>query len=86
MSDKKTYICPVCGWDKLREPPVNHNICASCGTQFGYEDYNCSHEELRRQWIDGGMKFFLDMRDRKPENWNPIEQLKNIGVTLKDKL
>jgi rubredoxin len=41
MGDR--YLCPVCGYPELSEPPWNNEspsdeICPSCGTQFGYDD------------------------------------------------
>lgn len=37
------YLCPVCGFPNLEEPPWNNDagsdeICPSCGTHFGYDD------------------------------------------------
>ena len=39
--EKKNYICPVCGYDGLEEPPYdetglgNYDICPCCGYEFG---------------------------------------------------
>ncbi len=72
------YTCPVCGYDKLEEPPTDYNICECCGTEFGYHDANCSHEELRRLWIADGMPW-RDRRIPPPPNWNPAAQLMRAG-------
>jgi hypothetical protein len=75
-----TFTCPVCGYDKMEDPPENHEICPCCTTHFNYDDYNTSHAELRKRWISKGKKFRVVQF--KPENWNPSRQLKNIGVEL----
>lgn len=88
------YICPVCGWDKLDEKPEkqDYNICPCCFTEFGNDD--CKFDErsgeslslkdawsiLTKKWLEQGMKWHSSRI--KPENWNPIEQLKNIGVEI----
>jgi len=46
--------------------------------------------ELRKRWIEGGMKWggrFHDMSWQylQPENWNPIKQLKDAGLWKEDK-
>lgn len=73
-----TYTCPVCGFAGLEEPPERFSICPSCGTEFENHDYDVSHAELRRQWIAGGAEWWSNY-DPTPENWSPVEQLKNIG-------
>jgi predicted RNA-binding Zn-ribbon protein involved in translation (DUF1610 family) len=72
------YICPVCGYDRLREPADDFLICPSCGTQFGYTDANRSHAELRDIWEHSGMVWF-SRRLPQPLDWNPIKQLENLG-------
>lgn len=71
------HICPVCGYDQLEDPPRNHNICNSCGTQFGYDDSTTSHEELRRRWVEEGMNWWSIYTD-PPRNWDPVTQLMNV--------
>lgn len=80
VEGSQRWICPVCGYPNLDENPREqiHEICDSCGTQFGYTDSNRSYEELRKQWIDNGMKFYFEKLWGIPENWNPLEQLKNL--------
>lgn len=56
------YTCPVCDYDKLRENPSDqlYEICPQCGTEFGYDDFNTSHAELRQRWIAAGRVFWRD--------------------------
>ena len=92
---KHYYTCPVCGFDHIEEEPWLNNspsyyICPSCGTEYGYDDYSINekdrlakHKELLSNWIKGGMEFW-SQDDRKPTNWNPIQQLRNIGIKLNE--
>lgn len=94
MTQKKLdtgHTCPVCGyelnfkaWDNGYD---SQEICPSCGTQFGYNDFGTSKEEiiskwrtLRKNWIERGMKFKhpSSMLKLPSNDWNPSEQLKNI--------
>lgn len=75
----KKYLCPVCGYDEMDAPPKDYHICSCCGTEFENDDFNYSHETLRSEWIGNGMKWFSGAK-YKPENWNPIEQLKNVNA------
>lgn len=68
------YTCPVCGYRELVDPPKDWEICHCCGTEFGNDDYQTSHEELRKRWITAGMPWFSNAV-RKPRNWNPVKQL-----------
>ena len=79
-------------WEEDKYP--SDKICPSCGIQFGYHDIvrNSGDEEeivsrynlLRTEWIENGMKWHFpsDPFDQEPENWDPKEQLKNIGINL----
>jgi len=44
------FSCPVCGYNDPALPPFGEEwrdeICPSCGSQFGYDDANTSHEDL----------------------------------------
>ena len=53
-----TYTCPVCEYDKLVDPPEDHEICPSCGTHFGLDDDQRSHADLRAAWIAAGRPWF----------------------------
>jgi hypothetical protein len=92
-----SHICPVCGYPELSESAYNEDgggndeICASCGFQFGYSDRGYGiedpethqmHREWREKWIKGGMKWYSSFTIQSPR-WNPIQQLRNIGVIMK---
>lgn len=72
------YTCTVCGFDELPHPPRDYTICFCCGTEFGYTDFNTSHEELRERWIANGMHW-PGKSFPVPPNWNPYEQLWAAG-------
>jgi len=84
------YICPVCGFDDLFEPPYvddsnsgSYEICPCCKFQFGYTGASFGkeyHKFYRDKWIRSGAKWFD--QSAKPSNWSLEEQLKNIGVFL----
>lgn len=84
------YVCPVCGYDFLREPPWDNDapsdeICPSCGTQFGYDDAaggradqrQVRHRELRARWKSSGCRWFSSSRP-PPDGWNPMQQLASV--------
>ncbi len=71
-------MCPVCGYPDLESQPVNHEICPSCGTQFGYDDYLRSHAALRQEWLSSGAQWFL--KGYQPYCWNAYRQLENAGL------
>lgn len=77
---KKLFTCPVCGFDGLEESPVrgqdalSYEICPCCGFEFGFDA--ASFDEYRRQWVEGGAKWFIPTL--KPENWNLEKQLSNL--------
>ena len=83
MLNKNTYICTVCGYDGLNEPPYDEKGCASfsicpcCGTEFGYDDHSLSHEALRKKWIESGMKWW-SATTPKPTPFNPIVQVRRL--------
>lgn len=72
------YLCPVCGYDQLDEPPVNFNICDSCGTEFGYDDATFTHAALRQRWIQNGATWWNEMI-APPDGWNPVTQMLKAG-------
>ncbi len=75
-----TYLCTVCGYDQLRHPPKNYHICPCCGTEFGYDDFEVSHETLRQEWVAEGMKWF-SRKTPPPPGWSPELQLLNAGFS-----
>lgn len=102
----KYFTCPVCGYPKLENIPWTEDlrpswdICPSCGTHFGNNDFGTSLEEvynrhitLRKEWIKNGMKWGWSMKLNRavesvsyprPSNWDPIQQLKNIPAEFLD--
>ena len=81
----ETYTCPVCGYPGLDSPPYRDglafwDICPSCGTEFGNNDANRTHEQLREAWIAKGMPWWsTSPRDPRPEGWDPAAQLTAAG-------
>ncbi|AFZ25544.1 hypothetical protein Cylst_3394 [Cylindrospermum stagnale PCC 7417] len=79
------YLCPVCGYDQLQEPPygedgtASYEICPSCGVEFGHDDDECSIEELRQNWLQQGAKWWSQSTP-SPQDWEPHEQLKKAGI------
>jgi predicted RNA-binding Zn-ribbon protein involved in translation (DUF1610 family) len=91
-----SHLCPVCGYPDLDKPAYRNTfkdgigsleICPSCGFQFGYTDDACHlnversiiFQQWRQEWISGGMKWSIK-EIKPPANWNPCEQLLNVGV------
>ena len=68
----KKYRCPVCMFAEIPYPPKDYHICPCCGTEFGNDDAEFSHEQLRGMWVAGGAHWFFG---RAPEGWNPWLQL-----------
>src|SRR5689334_6774489 len=75
-----TYNCPVCGYNQLSNPPKDYMICPCCGTEFGNDDFEVSHEDLRKQWLQAGALWFSE-HTTKPSEWNPNTQLLNAGLS-----
>ncbi len=71
------YRCPVCGFNAMPSPPVDHNICSCCGTEFGYDDARRSYADIRSAWRDRGFPWFSTALVQ-PEGWSPIEQLNKL--------
>ena len=78
-------MCPVCGYLYLNEPPVDNQGCASfeicpcCGTEFGYNDANVSHDALRMRWLQSGALWF-SKATLPPDGWSAENQLRNAGL------
>jgi hypothetical protein len=67
-------LCPVCGYDRLEDPPQNFAIRPSCGTEFRYDDAFASHADLRAKWLRNGAQWWSTV-DPKPEHWDPQHQV-----------
>jgi hypothetical protein len=72
------YRCPVCGFASLPYPPADYHICPCCSTEFGSDDADYTHEQLREMWVAGGSAWFFG---QQPERWNPWTQLILAGFT-----
>jgi len=70
-------VCPVCGYDELEEPPQDFSICPACGTEFGYDDFSMTREELRRRWLERGAPWF-STHTPTPPRWDPVRQLAQL--------
>lgn len=66
------FLCPVCFFDQMPDPPQNYNICPCCGTEFEFDDEVKTHAQLRQEWIAGGAKWFFR---QPPPFWSAAAQL-----------
>lgn len=86
--EKKKYICPICGYDKLNKPPYDEigeptfKTCPCCGFEYGYDDYinKETFESYREKWLANNFDF-AD-KNKMPDNWNVIKQLNNLSGFL----
>jgi len=76
------YICPVCGFEKMDGPPADFNICPCCGTEFGYDDFEKSYQDLSYRWIASGCPWFSPL-EGPPPAWNAKRQLLNVQYAQK---
>jgi len=67
-----SYVCPVCHFPKLTYPARDYHVCPCCSTEFGNDDAEFSHAQLREMWIAGGARWFFG---NPPRYWNPWMQL-----------
>lgn len=72
------YTCPVCGYLEMPNPPEDYNICSCCGTEFGYEDIELTHEQLRGKWMYDGYPWFSTFT-KPPAGWSARGQLRKAG-------
>ena len=64
----------------MDEPPIDHAICACCGTQFGYDDTTKTYQRLRNEWLSrGGYWFDPDDEAYPKSGWNAWDQLDLAG-------
>jgi hypothetical protein len=71
------YTCPVCAYAKLLYPPRDYHICPCCSTEFGNDDAEFTHAQLREMWIAGDARWFFG---NPPPYWNPWMQLIAAGL------
>jgi hypothetical protein len=83
--NNEKITCPICGHIGLSRQVrdtrgyPSREICHCCGFEIGYEDAGRTHQELRDDWIRGGMVGFYPP-DKSKEDWDPIQQLKAAGL------
>jgi hypothetical protein len=66
------YRCPVCLFSGLPYAPNDYHICPCCGTEFGNDDQELTHPQLREMWLANGANWFFG--EHAPD-WNPYMQL-----------
>jgi hypothetical protein len=66
------YRCPVCLFPDLQYPPYDYHICPCCGTEFGNDDQEFNHLQLRDLWVSNGAAWFYG---QPAADWNPYMQL-----------
>lgn len=87
-------LCPVCGFNIYKcygsypwdNDIYSSEVCPSCGIEYGYEDSTDDLQkrqevyiELRKKWIDSGMKWWGGDNDKKkPRDWDPQKQLDQL--------
>jgi len=76
-----TYVCPVCGYSRLEEPPANFTICDSCGTEFELDDEVRTHDQLRRLWLQNGAQWF-NPAVAAPRGWREYRIQQLVEFTL----
>jgi len=63
----KKYICPICGYDKLKEDPYNNgvlssfDICLCCGFEFGVTYNNELDKEIRIYSEEQAVEYYRKM-------------------------
>ena len=79
------FVCPVCGFAGLTEPHVDptgsptYSICPCCGVQFGADDLDRTHEELRAEWMAEGALWW-SQNQPAPKGWDARAQLERAGL------
>jgi hypothetical protein len=75
----------VCGYAGLIEPPVDvtgsptYSICPCCGTQFGADDLEKQHADLRKEWLSTGAQWW-SQNEPAPDGWDANAQLQAAGL------
>jgi hypothetical protein len=59
--------------------PNDYSICPCCGTEFGLDDAERTHAELRMAWVHRGAPWFSDELTPEPM-WNAFVQMANAGL------
>lgn len=75
-----TYKCKVCGYDQMPHPPANYSICPCCGVEYGLDDEDATHDQLRNEWLRAGAPWFSRIEPYvQPVNWDAWEQVERAG-------
>jgi predicted RNA-binding Zn-ribbon protein involved in translation (DUF1610 family) len=80
------FSCPACGYPGLQQSPqrdgvASHEICPSCGFEFGVTDTveGTSYAAWRERWVQAGMPWWAKHAGQdSPAGWDPGEQVKSI--------
>ncbi len=83
MSAQEKFMCPVCGYKNLDEPPrspegyPSYEVCECCGFEFGVQDDDrgYTYRSFRLEWLRRGSPWH---HGEKPVNWDLAAQLKNL--------
>ena len=73
------YKCPVCFFPDMDSPPSDYMICPCCGTEFGLDDEETSHDQLRMMWVERNFPWFSNYT-APPPGWDPVRQLGVLSV------
>ncbi len=84
---KKTFVCPICGWPGLANPPFREPLwsdqddCPCCGFEMEVDSEikGWSYENYRAQWILDGMPWWSPTSG-PPRGLDKESQLASIGV------
>jgi hypothetical protein len=89
--ERPSTTCPVCGYPDLHRPAwdgdsASDQICPSCGTQFGLDDWPARdaaeraliHATRRTEWIAAGCPWYSARP--APPGWDPARQLATAGL------
>ena len=84
-------------YDPYEDGGPDYSICSCCACEVGNNDYTEeSIYSYRINWIKQNFHWNLEKKgftkeypmwfseNEKPKDWNPIEQLKNIGIDFSD--
>jgi hypothetical protein len=74
---RNMYLCPVCGYREMPDPPEDYNICPCCGTEFGYTDAGVTLEELRAKWLSHDAPWFSALIP-PPIGWSAEKALRQL--------
>jgi hypothetical protein len=77
-------ICPICGFDKLLNPPYDnlgypsYEICPCCSFEYGFDDSSegFTFDSFRKKWIENGFTFSI--KEEMPKNWDKDAMLKQL--------